>query len=82
MLGRKAGVGTLVKLKYPRIILWHCLNHRLELAVGDAVKEVHGISHFQSFISKLHSIYSASPKNIRELQQCSASLDEQMLKIG
>ena len=73
MLGRKAGVGTLLKLKYAyaRIILWHCLNHRLELAVGDAMKEVHGISHFQSFISKLHSIYSASPKNIRELQKLS-----------
>jgi hypothetical protein len=31
MLGKKSGVGSLLAEKYPNIIRWHCLNHRLEL---------------------------------------------------
>lgn len=37
MLGKKAGVYAKLKAKYPDIVGWHCLNHRLELSVGDAV---------------------------------------------
>ena len=36
MQGTKSGVGKLLKDKFPDIILWHCLNHRLELDVGNA----------------------------------------------
>lgn len=73
--GRKAEVGTPLKQQLDRIVLWHCLNHRLELAVGDAINEVHGISHIQVFLGKLFSVYSTSPKNLRGLQECAASLD-------
>ena len=38
MLGRKAGMFAKLKSMFPNIIGWHCLNHRLELSVGDAVK--------------------------------------------
>lgn len=41
-------------------VLWHCLNHKLELAVGDTINEVHGMIHFQSFVGKLHSVYSVT----------------------
>ena len=34
MLGTKSGVGKLLKDKFPDVILWYCLDHRLELAVG------------------------------------------------
>ena len=50
MLGRKAGVDTQLSAKYPRLFVWHCLNHRLKLAVHDAVSEVTAINHFKSFI--------------------------------
>lgn len=39
-VGRKVGVGTFLKPKYTRIILWYCLNHRLDLVVGDAINEM------------------------------------------
>jgi len=39
MLGTKSGVGKLLKDEFPGIVLWHCLNHRLELAVGNAVDQ-------------------------------------------
>lgn len=41
MLGRVSGVGGHLQNMYPNIIIWHCCNHRLELAVTDTLKEVH-----------------------------------------
>lgn len=57
MLGRVSGVGVKLQNVYPNIILWHCCNHRLELAVSDTLKEVNGTNHFQSFIEKLYVLY-------------------------
>ena len=52
MLGRKAGVFARLKIKFPRLIGWHCLNHILELSVGDAVKQCTEINNFSSFMDK------------------------------
>ena len=49
MLRTKSGVGKLLKDKFPDIILWHCLNHGLEL-VGNALKSISGTNDFQSFL--------------------------------
>ncbi|XP_051997765.1 E3 SUMO-protein ligase KIAA1586-like [Xyrauchen texanus] len=39
MLGRKAGVAAQLCSKFPYLFVWHCSNHRLELAVCDVLKE-------------------------------------------
>lgn len=39
MLGRISGVGTQLQKTFPDIIVWHCCNHRLELAVSDTLKK-------------------------------------------
>jgi hypothetical protein len=82
MLGNKAGVATLLLTDFPDLVVWHCCNHRLELAVGDTIKEVAGINNFQSFIDKLYTTYHASPKNKRELKLCAAAVESQLLVIG
>ena len=46
MLGTKSGVGKLLKDKFPDIILWHCRNHRLELALGIALEIFGGTNDF------------------------------------
>jgi len=46
LLGSKSGVAVQLKAKFPLIISWHCFNHRLELAVSDAVKSCTQINHF------------------------------------
>ena len=58
MLGKKSGVASLILNKCPNIIVWHCLNHRLELAERDVVKEVMGINHFKIFMNKLYTLYN------------------------
>lgn len=82
MLGRKSGVGALLKSTFPDIIIWHCCNHRLELAVSDTLKEVNGLNHFQCFFEKLYSLYHQSPKNMTELKECAESLEQRILNIG
>jgi len=82
MLGRKAGVGVLLQKIFPDLIIWHCCNHRLELAVSDTIKEVQGLNHFQCFFEKLYSLYHQSPKNMTKLNACAASLESRILNIG
>ena len=82
MLGTKSGVGKLLKDKNPDIILCHCLNHRLELAVGNALEIISCTNNFQSFLEHLYSLYSQSPKNKRELKQCSHDLQMTHKRIG
>lgn len=38
MLGKKTGVAKRLKQLFPLLFIWHCMAHRLELSVGNAVK--------------------------------------------
>lgn len=82
MTGRKAGVAAQLVAKYPNIITWHCLNHRLELAVGDAADATQGINHFRSFMDSLYSLYSRSPKTQTTIENEALELNVQVKKIG
>ncbi len=67
---------------YPDLIVWHCCNHRLEIAVGDTIKESGEVNHFQAFMDKLFSLYYASLKKERELHQNAEELSVIFLTIG
>jgi hypothetical protein len=82
MLGKKAGVAAKLTELYPHLITWHCMNHRLELAVSDSVSEVTAINHFKIFLDSIYCLYHQSPKNQRELQACAESLESQIARIG
>jgi hypothetical protein len=60
------------------LIIWHCANHRLELAVNDTRDELQGLAHFQLFFHKICSVYSMSPKNEAQLRHCAAELGEKL----
>lgn len=67
---------------YPNIVVWHCLNHRLELAVADSVSETTGMNHFHSFVDKLYPVYRRSALNQQELRNCAKELDAVLRTIG
>ena len=67
MLGRKDGLCKKLFHMFPNIVIWHCLNHCLELSVADAVKIVARVNNFKIFIDKLRNMYHSSSKNQREL---------------
>ena len=70
ILGTKSGVGKLLKDKFPDIILWHCLNHRLEL-MADVLNELTNLSEkLQSrntTLPKAHTLLNAYTKRIESL---------------
>ncbi|KAL1475368.1 hypothetical protein MTO96_037332 [Rhipicephalus appendiculatus] len=82
MLGKQSGVAKLLEDSFPHLITWYCFAHRLELAVGDSVRDVEGINHFKIFMDKLYCLYSSSPKNRRELESCARDLNTSLLRLG
>ncbi|CAI6366553.1 unnamed protein product [Macrosiphum euphorbiae] len=64
------------------LVLLHCLNHRLELAVHDSIKYIGALNHFKSFIDSLYVLYNASSKNQNELRNVCNELDILFLKLG
>uniref|UniRef100_UPI00358F1FC4 E3 SUMO-protein ligase KIAA1586-like n=1 Tax=Myxine glutinosa TaxID=7769 RepID=UPI00358F1FC4 len=81
MVGKKSGVMTRLQERFPNIIIWHCMCHRLELAVGDAVDSVTAVNHIKIFIDKLYSLYNTSPKARRKLEECAKELETQVLQM-
>ena len=82
MVGKKNGVYTQLKTKFPGLIAWHCLNHRLELSVSDAVKTCTETNHFTAFLDKLYCLYHQSPKNLRELDAAASEVGVCLRRIG
>lgn len=82
MVGGKNGVYTKLKSMFPGLIGWHCLNHRLELSVSDAVKHCTETNHFTIFLDKLYCLYNQSPKNLRELNAVVSGLGVCLRRIG
>jgi hypothetical protein len=84
MVGRTSGVGKALqnKLQQPDIIIWHCLNHRLELAVHDCIADMNVINHFKSFIGTIYALFSQLQKNLNELKTVASKLSVQLTKIG
>ena len=64
------------------VILFHCMNHKLELALHDAVSSVNMVSHLRMFMDTLYAYYSRSPEHCRQLEATSATLGTEIRKIG
>ena len=53
MIGQHRGVATLLRQRYHLLQTFHCMAHRLELAVKNTVDTVNAVSHFRIFIDTL-----------------------------
>lgn len=58
------------------------MNHRLELAVSDAVDEVQAVNHFKVFMEKFHNLNSHSNKNAQEPLEAAQEVGSQVLSVG
>lgn len=70
------------ELNRNNIITFHCMNHKLELALHDAVSSVNMVSHLRTFMDTLYAYYSRSPEHSRQLEAISSTLGIEMRKIG
>lgn len=67
---------------YLAVFPWHCVNHRLEIVVADAVKQATTINHFKHFLDSIYSLFSQWNKNQRELSDACRKLQVQFVQIG
>lgn len=81
LTGKASGLVVRLKEKFPNVQSVHCLAHRLELAVKDALKDSAGTNQFEFFISKLYSLYNQSSRNARLLREAAAELDVEIHKL-
>jgi hypothetical protein len=82
MLRKKSGVATRLRTLYPLLFSWHYMNHLLELAVVDAIKDVVAINHLKSFLDCIYSLFSQSNKNKRALSEACKEIEIQFPQIG
>jgi len=83
MTGKLKGLATLLRAKVgDHLQTFHCMAHRLELAVHNTVSSVTEASHFQMLVDTLYAMYSRSPKNQRELELHAQETSVHLLKVG
>jgi hypothetical protein len=58
------------------------MNHKLELALHDAVSSVNMVSQLRMFMDTLYAYYSRSPEHCRQLEAVSTALGSEFRKIG
>ena len=75
-------MGVRLRNEFPNIIIWHCLNHLLQLVLDDSVKKIKQVSHFKIFMDKIYAIFHQSNKNQMQLYNISQQLGQEILKIG
>ncbi|XP_076324017.1 uncharacterized protein LOC143232444 [Tachypleus tridentatus] len=63
MLGCKSGVSTNLENDFPDIIIWHCLNHCLQLVLDYSITDIKQVNHFKVFRDKIYMIFCQSNKN-------------------
>lgn len=77
MMGEINGVACRLKRRVPHIVILHCVAHKLELAVLDAVK-VPYLQKFDDTIKAIFKMYYRSPKKRRELKEIGEIVEEKV----
>lgn len=78
-LGAKNGVAKKLSDSVDNnVIVTHCVAHKLELGVLDAVKQVEYLKKFEDTLKRICKFYSFSPKRREELKKLASFLDENL----
>jgi hypothetical protein len=69
MRGEKSGVTAILRtLVTSEFKAFHCMAHKMELAVNMATKSLGEVQRFGMFVDSLYAFYHRSPKHMYELQ--------------
>ncbi|XP_070559090.1 zinc finger protein 862-like isoform X2 [Ptychodera flava] len=79
-LGNHDSVRTRLQQGRDYIVAIHCVAHRLELGVLDAIKNNNMMQTIQDLLKKLYKHYHYSPKALRELHEIAELMEEKIIK--
>lgn len=64
-MGRITGACTAIKATRPWLLVIHCVNHRLELAIGDSFRSNPAFKHLDEMMINIYYLFRNSGKNKR-----------------
>lgn len=79
-LGKKAGVAALLKKDIPYLVDFHCLPHRLELALLELQGGCKSVEDVYSILHLIWKTYHYSPKSVGALKSIADELEINILK--
>ena len=79
-IGKNNSVATRLSDGRPYVLNVHCVAHRLELSVLNAIKTNPMLVAVQDMLKKIYKHYHYSPKALRELRTIAESLEEKSIK--
>ena len=79
-LGKKAGLAALLRRDVPYIVDFHCLPHRLELALLELQNSCKSVEDVYSVLHLIWKTYHYSPKSVRALKSIADELEINILK--
>ena len=80
MLGKSRGVAALLKHEVAHMIEIHCVAHRLELGILDAMKHERKLKDVKETLQGIYKHYRYSSKALRELREIAEALEISVLK--
>ena len=79
-LGKKAGIAALLKKDIPYLVDFHCLPHRLELALLELQSSYKSVEVVYNILHLIWKSYHYSPKSVRALKSIADELEINILK--
>ena len=79
-LGKKAGLAALLRKELPYLVDFHCLSHRLELALLELQNSCKSVDDVYTVLHLIWKTYHYSPKSVRALKTIADELQINILK--
>ena len=79
-IGKKNSVASRILEVNGETVVVHCVAHRLELGILNAIKEENNLQTVKSVLQMIYKHYHYSPKAVREIKEIADALDEKFLK--
>jgi len=79
-LGKKAGLATLLRKQVPYLVDFHCLPHRLELALLELQNSCKSVDDVYTVLHMIWKTYHYSPKSVQALKSIADELQINILK--
>lgn len=81
-LGKKGGVAVLMRKDIPDHVVFHCLPHRLELALLEMQKSCKSVKEVCDVLNLVWKIHHYSVKSSRDLKALASELNKEALKTN
>eukprot|EP00731_Ephydatia_muelleri_P030129 Em0021g652a len=81
MVGRVSGVASRLKVRQPRLVSVHCINHRLALAAAHAADNIPYLKRFKETVQSLFLFYHNSAVRMAGLHAIQEILNDPIIKL-